>query len=65
MASQSLNLLSCTNTELVFLEALKKCFVHLSSKITFFGKKTQTHENLSQVFLEAIKKFYCALKPLK
>ncbi len=27
------------NTELVFLEALKKCFVHLSSKMTFSAKK--------------------------
>ncbi len=31
----------------MFLEALKKWFVHLSSKNDFFCKKAQTHENLS------------------
>ncbi len=34
-------------TELVFLEALKKRFRALSSKMTCSEKKAQTHENLS------------------
>ncbi len=32
------NLIICTNTELVFLEALKKWFLQLSSKMTFSAK---------------------------
>ncbi len=42
------------NTELVFLEALKKWFVHLSSKMTFFCKKSQTHENLSSALQKTV-----------
>ncbi len=53
MASHSHYLLSCTKHRVGVLRALKKCFVHLSSKMTFSAKKAQTHENLSQVFLEA------------
>ncbi len=39
VASHSHNLLSALNTELVFLEAPKKCFLQLSSKMTFSAKK--------------------------
>ncbi len=49
------------NTELVFLEALKKWFVHLSSK-WLFCKKAQTHENLllhCKLFISLEKIFSC------
>ncbi len=39
VASYSHQLLSCTKHRIVFLEALKKWFVHLSSKMTFSAKK--------------------------
>ncbi len=35
------------NTELVFLEALKKWFCAFKLQNDFFCKKAQTHENLS------------------
>ncbi len=56
MDSHSLNLLSGTKHRVGVLRSSKaSVFVHLSSK-NFFCKKAQTHENLSQVFIEALKK---------
>ncbi len=79
------------NTELVFLEALKKWFVHLSSKMTFSAKNLKLMKicllhckkllflsicglsiliiclvtlNTELVFLEALKKWFCAFKLL-
>ncbi len=54
VASHSHNLLSWTKHSIGVLEALKKYFVHLSSKMTFFCKKAQTHENLSPAFQKTV-----------
>ncbi len=42
------------NTEFVFLEALNKWFVQLSSKITFSAKKLKHSENLSSALQRTV-----------
>ncbi len=48
--------LVCTKQELVFLEAPKKCFLQLSSKMTFL-QKAQTRENQSSALQKTLATF--------
>ncbi len=41
-------------TRMVFLEALKKDFVHLSSKLTFSAKKLKHMKNLSSALQKTV-----------
>ncbi len=54
VASHSHTLLSCTNTESVFLEALKKWFCALSSKMTFLQKSSNSWKSVSCIFKKTV-----------